>query len=510
MWVVWVDVRRQTSGELARKALLVVCVGGVGVLSGFLMLPEPEAHAAAVAQVSVGGEAIDLGGDPHEAALLVARRYLDRPLTLSVGKSLHKLSRAALGARVDLEHLEGLLSQAADARSPLRRVHAQALGTLPLTLPMPASLDESRTAALLLRVKESVDQSPVPARIDPREGRIIAAEDGSELDLFGTFERVDHALQSGETDVQAAMREVKPLLGAQAFQHIDMHAVLGDFETHYNRATTSADRTHNLKLAASRIDGHVLQPGETFDFNEVVGDRTTTNGFRPAPVIADGELTSGMGGGTCQIASTLHAAVFFAGLPILMRYPHSRPSFYIKLGLDATVVYGSQNFRFKNDRSYPVVLGLRVQDGSVYASVHGPARDHTVTFIRRIDTILPFEEHFTKDGSLPSGLRVLAQRGVPGFKITRERVIKDDKLGTTVNERTQDAYPPTAQLWRIGKGNEPGAGFVRPPNDAHPEYVADEYLEVTQNEASGSYEVKREPGRTGRYGWTEREGMVSR
>ena len=89
-------------------------------------------------------------------------------------------------------------------------------------------------------------------------------------------------------------------------------------------------------------------PGEIFDFNEVVGPRDEANGYKVAPVIAEGELVDGIGGGTCQISGTLHGAAFFAGLEIVERYPHTRPSSYIKMGLDATVVYPTINFRMKN------------------------------------------------------------------------------------------------------------------------------------------------------------------
>jgi hypothetical protein len=201
--------------------------------------------------------------------------------------------------------------------------------------------------------------------------------------------------------------------------------------------------------------------------------------------------------------------VFFAGLPILTRFPHSRPSFYIKLGLDATVVDGAQNFRFKNDRPYPIVIGLHVDEGRVYASVHGRERDRTVTFIRHIDSMQPFEERIVGDPRLPSGSRVLAQRGVPGFKISRFRIIRNDVTHVSVRERMQDNYPPTTQLWRIGTGREPRADFERPRNDPHPEYVADEHLQMSQNE-HGSYDVMRAAGRTGSYGWIEREGLLVR
>lgn len=153
---------------------------------------------------------------------------------------------------------------------------------------------------------------------------------------------------------------------------------------------------------------------------------------------------------------------------------------------------------------------MLVKDGRVYASLHGKAADRTVTFIRNIDSLVPFHERVSEDPKLPSGLRVLAQRGVPGFKITRHRVVLDETTKVAVRERTQDSYPPTTQLWLVGKGGPAPADYVRPKNDAHPEYVADQYLQMTQTPERGTVDVAREPGRTGLYGWIEREQMVVR
>src|SRR5205823_9493528 len=109
---------------------------------------------------------------------------------------------------------------------------------------------------------------------------------------------------------------------------IDISTVLGAWETHYSAQATDSDRTYNLKVGADHLNGHILKPHELFSFNEVVGDRTEKEGYRVAPVIQGGELIDGLAGGMCQIASTLHAASFFAGLEIVSSTPHSRPSAY--------------------------------------------------------------------------------------------------------------------------------------------------------------------------------------
>ena len=115
--------------------------------------------------------------------------------------------------------------------------------------------------------------------------------------------------------------------------------MLGHFSTAYSEQDKDRDRGYNLKVGASKLDGQVIGPGASFSFNDVVGPRTKAQGYRMAPVLSDGEVVDGMAGGACQLSSTLFAAAFFAGLELSSSRPHTRPSSYIKAGLDATVVY---------------------------------------------------------------------------------------------------------------------------------------------------------------------------
>ena len=113
--------------------------------------------------------------------------------------------------------------------------------------------------------------------------------------------------------------------------------------------------------------------------------------------------------------STLHGAAFFAGLEMVERYAHTRPSYYIKLGMDATVVYPTINFRFRNPFDFPIVLHQTVKSGVVRAEILGPKRTHTVTFFRRLDGVVPFEELVRETDKLPQGARVLVQRIVEAY-----------------------------------------------------------------------------------------------
>ncbi len=303
------------------------------------------------------------------------------------------------------------------------------------------------------------------------------------------------------------MRTTEARRTAAQLHAADVRTVLGTFETPYNGSGEAAERTHNLRVAAAKIDGLVLLPGEEFDFNDVVGERSLANGFKPAPVIAGGELVDGVGGGACQIAGTLHAAAYFAGLEIVERSPHSRPSSYIKLGLDAAVSYPNLTFRFRNNRDFPILVRLLVQGGWVRGELRGAERTERVAFIRRIDEVAPFDEREQNDSRLPSGVRVLSQRGVPGFSLTTFRLLTDVRTRQSRRQRSESSYPPTTQIWRVGTGPAAPEGFEPPSGDTHGEYTADSYLVTTQGPDLEGTPTIRRAGRTGTRGWTAREGM---
>ncbi len=180
--------------------------------------------------------------------------------------------------------------------------------------------------------------------------------------------------------------------------------------------------------------------------------------------------------------------------------------------------------RLRNSFDHPVVLHETVRDGVVRAEVLGPKRSRTVTFVRKIDEVLPFAEIERQDPKLPRGTRVLAQRGIPGFRTHRYRVVRDGPFA--VRERWNDSYPPTNQIIRVGTAD--GADAEGVEDDPHPEYVADGYLVLMQGpdvkgtvpstgstagqddpdgrDGGGMVEL-REAGRTGERGWTERAGF---
>ena len=156
------------------------------------------------------------------------------------------------------------------------------------------------------------------------------------------------------------------------------------------------------------------------------------------------------------------------------------------------------------------MLHQTVKNGVVRAEILGPERTRTVTLLRRIDAVIPYEQVERPEDALPEGERVLGQRGVPGFKLHRYRIVREGRHA--VRERWNDLYPPTTQIVLVGTGKKREG--QKPEDDKHPEYLADELLVMTQgieNEDGdkGGTDIleSREPGKYGKAGWTGEAGM---
>jgi vancomycin resistance protein YoaR len=501
-----------------RKNALSIAVAVVGGLAaGLLLLPRapgPGQSDEPLPELSFLGQKLNADDTAAKQALERARRYVAGKLTLELPDgSKRDVYLGEIGAEIDKVRLANLVRQAKDRTSMLVRGFRAAGQAGPLALPVPVSLNVPRAAAALGRLKDETDRLPADARMDLDARKLVPEVMGRLLDIDGSLLAVEKALARGQRSAKLAFLERRPRRVAAELGNVELDAVLGFFETNYDRSERVQARSYNLRLAASKLDGTVLLPGEEFDFNDVVGPRDEANGYKVATVIAEGELVDGIGGGTCQISGTLHGAAFFAGLTIVERYPHTRPSSYIKMGLDATVVYPTINFRLKNPFPFPVVLHETVKNGVVRAEILGPKRTRTVTLIRHIDSAIPYEEVERPDKTLPSGVRRLGQRGVAGFKLRRYRIVREG--AHAVRERWDDTYPPTSQIVRVGTGDMP-KDSVKAEDDKHPEYLADELLVVTQGESDAEdagperasvMRESREAGRFGEKGWTEAAGM---
>ena len=181
-------------------------------------------------------------------------------------------------------------------------------------------------------------------------------------------EALDLVSNSTEKEVQIPLKTLYPnvttnMIGSEAFPDL-----LGTYSTKY---VNNKDRTTNLTLAAKKINGCVLLPGETFSYNTVVGERTIAAGYKSAAIYQNGEVVQGLGGGICQISTTLFNAALLANLDIVELHNHQFVPSYVTAGRDATVVYGVKDFKFKNTRKYAIKIECSVSNGIAKFNIWG-------------------------------------------------------------------------------------------------------------------------------------------
>ncbi|MEE0866650.1 MAG: VanW family protein [Clostridia bacterium] len=200
-------------------------------------------------------------------------------------------------------------------------------------------------------------------------------------------------------------------IGSEAFPD-----QLSTFTTRFDES--DRDRSTNLRIACSKINGKVLMPGEIFSYNKTLGARTAAAGFKNGKVYEGGEVVDGIGGGICQISSTLYNAVVMANLQTVERRNHQFVTSYVGPGRDATVVYGAIDFKFKNTRKYPVRLKASAVNGIATVTIYGIKEENEYTFkfeTRTVDTI-PTTTTYEEDATLPVGTEKVKRKGTNGIK----------------------------------------------------------------------------------------------
>lgn len=203
---------------------------------------------------------------------------------------------------------------------------------------------------------------PIEPRID--KGNIIAGKPGITVDVEATLE----ALLDAEPDEQVALRRLITQPRHRVDEIRGLNTPLGQFSTTFH---SDPGRGSNIRLACQAIDYQVQWPGKIFSFNKTVGPRTGSYGYHMAPVMLDEELIPGVGGGVCQVATTLYNAARLSKLPIKERHRHSGKVSYVSKGLDAAVAYDYLDLKFTNNRSYPLVIRCYTRGNRITAMILG-------------------------------------------------------------------------------------------------------------------------------------------
>ena len=265
-----------------------------------------------------------------------------------------------------------------------------------------ATVSKQPSAIDIEKIYNEIYKEPVDAYYTQDPFAVYPSENG--LDFAISLDEAKEMLLEDKSEYVIPLQTLYPnvttnMIGTEAFP--DM---LSTYSTRYS--TSDRDRTTNLQLAASKINGTVVMPGETFSYNQVVGERTIAAGYKEAPIYVEGEVVDGLGGGICQITSTLYNAVLYANLEIVERSNHQFVPSYVKASRDATVVYGSIDFKFKNNRNYPIKLVCSVSGGIAKFDIYGLRTDNEYEV-----EISSYVTGSTANSTYSEAYRILKQNG---------------------------------------------------------------------------------------------------
>ncbi|WP_088043141.1 VanW family protein [Bacillus sp. EAC] len=236
------------------------------------------------------------------------------------------------------------------------------------TVPLPGTpmIDDKKYGQFIDKLDRRIYQDPINATIND-EGKIVPGQVGYRLYRKEFREKFyTYFFRNGPSEIEVPELDIYPKVDSELLAHIKVQQI-GQYVTYFN--SNNKSRLHNISLAAKAINNHVVFPNEVFSFNQVVGNRSIEKGYRNAPIIVRGELSEGVGGGICQVSSTLFNAVDRAGLLIVERYSHSRRVTYVPPGRDATVSWYGPDFRFQNKYNQPILIRAKQYGGSMIVTL---------------------------------------------------------------------------------------------------------------------------------------------
>ena len=271
-------------------------------------------------------------------------------------------------------------------------------------------------------------------------------------------------------------------IGTEAFPDL-----LGSFTTNY--VTSNVDRTTNLKLAAGKINGQIVLPGATFSYNQTVGERTIAGGYKEAPGYSNGAVEPTLGGGICQMSSTLYDAAVYANLDIVERHNHSFLTSYTTAGRDATVVYGALDFKFKNTRQYPIMIKASVNNGVAKVDIYGikESIEYQVEMSTTMLSYIPYQVTYQDSSALAAGQQVVKQNGMNGCTSITYKIVKLNGAQVSSTVLSKDTYSAMNKIVQRG-ASAPAPAPEDTTTSATPDDSQQEILQpesVTTTDSSG-------------------------
>ena len=305
----------------------------------------------------------------------------------------------------------------------------------------------------MVEVQERLAAPAKDAYYDAEKHQIIPGTTGHTFDRPALMERAKEYSEGEAIEVPLEILEPQVTTGKLTYQ------MFGEIlEQRSSVYVNNPDRTENLRLACEAINGTIINPGEVFSFNDAVGERTEERGFRPATIYGgEGESVDGVGGGVCQVASTIYYAALYMDLPTVMREPHMYEVTYVPAGCDATVFWDSGlDYKFRNDRENPIKIQANIDGGKVNITFWGVKESDNYVELSKPVTLETWNDEDVEevDETKPVGYREQKQTAYTGSKVVVTKKVFDGSGKLLREEKLESTYKSRPNIYIVGPSEE--------------------------------------------------------
>ena len=298
------------------------------------------------------------------------------------------------------------------------------------------------------KIHDEIYKEPQDAYVEKNPTVVHPEVDG--VDFKISIEEAEKLLQEDKKEYTIPLKITKPKktinnLGEEAFPDL-----LATFSTRFDGS--NYNRNTNIKLAAKKVNGTVILPGEKFSFNTIVGSRTIEAGFKEGTAYIGGKVVPDVGGGVCQVSSTIYNTALLANLEIVERSNHMFTTGYVAASRDATVYYGSLDFIFKNSRKYPIKMVASANGGVCKVSIYGikEEKEYEVVIQSKVTSYINPATVYKEDPTLEEGKEVVEQTAVMGCRSEGYKILKLNGKVVSQTLLSKDTYKSRDKIVRKG------------------------------------------------------------
>lgn len=342
------------------------------------------------------------------------------------------------GIELDKENLKNTLIDAIN-----KQIKGIEIGTIELqvTTKEPDPID-------IEKIQKEIYKESQNAYYDKAKSELHAHVNGVDFEI--SIEEAKQIIQEEKEEYIIPLKITIPEITTDEVTTNSFVDELSKYTTRYDES--NINRTNNIKIASEKVNGTIVMPGETFSYNQTVGARTIKAGYKEAAVYVNGKVVDGIGGGICQVSSTLYNAVLNANLEIISRRNHYFITSYVPASQDATVSYGTIDFKFKNTRNYPIKIECTAKNGISQVTIRGlkEETEYEVVIKSEITEVIPYTTKYIDTNTLEKGKENIVQKGTNGYKSEAYKILKLNGKVVSKTLLSKDSYNPMQRIIERG------------------------------------------------------------